>query len=274
MRVKVGNQTSEDREQIELDTDGTITVTLNDNQAGNVVLSLATGDLVLAAGTSQRKNSVLVTQAGHPSADIPAGAVSLKFDAYNNFILGNNKLLTTTTGNLPANGILPTGLMYQQESHGLFVQGLRLYGVGDPCDLVLGRAGPNNSWPDNAGLGIAGVPAGTTLGVCRFRGAATPNGGTPDVTLGAVFQGDSAIIYAKSSEDNVYTGSAYHQGGELHFATTPNGSSTTTDRLVIGNDGKVQFTAGPGTAVLATGAAHTVDDVVAALQTLGLVKQS
>jgi parallel beta-helix repeat protein len=41
MRVKVGNTTSEDREQIEFDVDGTgPTVTLADNSAGNVVVTL------------------------------------------------------------------------------------------------------------------------------------------------------------------------------------------------------------------------------------------
>jgi hypothetical protein len=231
----------------------------------------------------------------------------MKFDQYNNFWLGNNKLLPVTTGNLLANGRVPTGLFYQQESHYLFVGGgVSLATVGDPADFQFARFGPDNTWPDNAGLGVAGVPSGTSLGEINWFGAATPQGGTPDVTLGAALQSKSAMIFARASEDNRNMGSGtYHQGGELVFGTTPNGTSTAVAWVPLRNDGTFDLTdavnikAGTTTGtmiatvggaagqklafwgatpvvqpILATGASRTVDNVITVLQTLGLVRQS
>lgn len=172
--------------------------------------------------------------------DIAVGTTVGEVDTYGNFFLGTNKLVTTRTGNLIANGWVPTGLMYQQESRYLFVgAGLALPTVGDPADLILARFGPDNMGPDNGGLGVAGVPSGTALGSIRFMGACTPNGGTPDVTLGAFTQGTSAQIYARATEDNIQSGSNYYEGGALYFATTPNHTSSTVDRMIIDQDGTV-----------------------------------
>lgn len=229
-------------------------------------------------------NDLPVTQSGHPSATIPAGTVVFEIDALGNLVLGKNPLLNNRTGNLLANGRVPTGMMYQQESHFLFVGGgIAICPVGDPGDLIFARYGPDNTWPDNGGLGVAGIPAGSSIGMISWRSAATPSGGTPDVTLGGELQSASVTLYARATEHSRKVGNAYQQGGELIAQSTPNGTSTAVDRGFIRNDGKAQaakdlqvdgalkLTNRP---VLATGAAHTVDDVIATMQTLGLCRQS
>ena len=204
------------------------------------VTSLSVGQSLSLTGLTFT-NSTLVHQSGHDAADLPVGTRVWEVDGYGNFLLGRNRLLTSRTGNLLANGYVPDGLMYQQESRQLFVgTGLAVATVGDPPDLILARFGPDNAYPDNSGLGVAGVPSGNSLGSIRFMGACTPNGGTADVTLGAFLQSASATIYARATEDNKQSGSNYYEGGELYFQTTPNNSSTAEDRMQITQDGHVK----------------------------------
>src|SRR4051812_26971494 len=106
MRIKIGNTLTEDREQIEFVAGGGISLGVTENTAGNAFVTITSpslsstgdvtitsdsdssgaGDIVLKTGTNeqlrvavggrlQRKNSVLVHQAGHDTADIPAGTV-------------------------------------------------------------------------------------------------------------------------------------------------------------------------------------------------------
>lgn len=242
--------------QLVLTPIGPVTGDIDLTAAGDIVLNAGGTEQLrfTSTGLMERKNSVLVTESGHASADIPVGTVSFKVDTYDNLILGNNKLLTGTTGGLLANGVIPTGLMYQQESHDLFVGGgIFAASVGDPPDIGLVRLGPDNTWPDNGGLGVAGIPNGSSLGKIAWYGAATPDGGTPDVTLGATVQSASAVIYAKAAEDNVKSGSNYHQGGELWFQTTPNGTSSPVDVLGLQNTGTMVFKGGALRIANATG---------------------
>jgi hypothetical protein len=195
-----------------------------------------------AAGLSWL-NSVLVHQAGHDSADIAIGSTVARIDARGNVLLGPNNLVTDTEANIHGAGMV-ADFLYQQQTRRIFTRSLVLAELGDPPDLVISRAGPNNTYPDNGGLGVAGVLMSDSLGSIRFQGTYTPAGGTPGVTLGGSFQGDSAQIYARASEDNVYTGSAYHQGGELYFATTPNGTSVSVDALILKQNGDVWIPGG------------------------------
>lgn len=62
--------------------------------------------------------------------------------------------------------------------------------------------------------------------------------------------------------------------GDTNIELWNSEGSTMTKRMTIASDGKVTFVAGNGTPILATGAKLTVDDVITALQTMGIFKQS
>ena len=288
------------------------------------------------------RNSLAVVADLSPTGDISPGTITFRHDAYGNAFLGPNVYLPAPDNSLSA-AIVIADFFYSQRFRRLFTRSICVRDLGDPPDLIIGRAGPDGGWPDNGGLGLAGVMSNDSLCSIRWQGSFQPSGVGIDTVSG--FQGDSATIYARASEDNRRTSdSVYHQGGELHIATTPNGTSSPVDRLIIQNDGVFDFrgnnikvgsadfsgaaeahttlrvdgiltaasevdansdirfgegsniivgtTSGTriGTSatqklgffgksaivqpLLATGAGHTVDDVITVLQNLGLVRQT
>lgn len=191
------------------------------------------------------ENTETVQQTGRPTADIPAGTVVVRTDQRGNLFLGPNNLIADPETNLHSAGSVPD-FAYQQQSRRVFTRSLILAELGDPPDLVISRAGPDDSWPDNDGHGISGVVETDSLGSIRFQGSFTPKNGTPGVTVGGGFQGDSAAIYARAAEDNVQqTNGGFSQGGELYLATAPNGTDETVDRLIVRNDGTIDIPTAP-----------------------------
>ncbi len=219
--------------------DATITSDSDASGAGDIILKTATTERLRfnTAGSMLWKNQVLVTRTFQslPSADIPAGTNVLEIDEYGNVLFGPNDFLFTRQGNIFQLGSI-ADFMYHQETRRIYTRSAAFVEFGDPPDVIIARAGPDNIYPGVAG-GLAGIPSGTTLGVIRWQGSFTPQGGTVGVTQGGAFHNDSAQIYAKAAEDNNFNGgTSYSQGGELHFATTPNGTATPVDALVISSD--------------------------------------
>ena len=224
-----------------LTSPGDITISSDSDASG-------AGDIVLKTGTTERlrfntdgsmlwKNQVLVTRTfqSNPRADIPAGTNVFEIDEYGNVLFGPNDFLFTRQGNIFQLGSI-ADFMYHQETRRIYTRSAAFVEFGDPPDVIIARAGPDNIYPGVAG-GLAGIPSGTTLGVIRWQGSFTPQGGTVGVTQGGAFHNDSAQIYAKATEDNKFNGGvSYSQGGELHFATTPNGTATPVDALIISSD--------------------------------------
>ncbi len=229
-----------------LTSPGDITISSDSDASG-------AGDIVLKTGTTERlrfntdgsmlwKNQVLVTRTfqSNPRADIPAGTNVFEIDEYGNVLFGPNDFLFTRQGNIFQMGSI-ADFIYHQETRRIYTRSAAFVEFGDPPDVIIARAGPDNSYPGVAG-GPAGIPGGTNLGVIRWQGSFTPQGGTPDVTLGGAFYKDSAQIYAKAAEDNKFNGgTSYSQGGELYFATTRSGTSQSVAGLALLNDQTLQI---------------------------------
>jgi hypothetical protein len=115
-----------------------------------------------------------------------------------------------------------------------YARSLVLGDIGDPPDLVLRRAGPDNA---DYTASPAPVPAGTFLGGLYWQawgGRCEP--GQYGYWSGCGGNGRTAVIYSLTV--GAQTGSS--RAGSLHLATTPlENNGTPLDRLVLSDDGRV-----------------------------------
>jgi hypothetical protein len=118
--------------------------------------------------------------------------------------------------------------------HWLQARTLELSDKGDPVDLVLQRAGP-----DNALYGDPPAPLapGAAIASIRFRAMGDNGHYWPGPSAVDMGQGSVATIYVRAIEAQTDTSRA----GDLYFATTPAGAIVQQDRLRILNTGRIQI---------------------------------
>ena len=117
-------------------------------------------------------------------------------------IKGCLHVMEDNSGNTPTNGIISEGF-------------------NKAGQLILSSTLPTGTFPTYT---RGALTAGNELGALLFSGSTS-----------ATTFGDGAKIYAKSV--NAFTGS--NTGTDLIFATTPNGTSSNVDRMVIANNGNI-----------------------------------
>lgn len=167
---------------------------------------------------------------------VPAGTVGFKMDAYGNVNIGPNEMLDTAA----LNESIPD-FHYNAAGRRIYARSLAVSEQGDPPDLILQRAGPDNQYPlPDAGAGAStGLLATTRIGALYWRPWTTPNAGTPGVTTGGSFQTRSGEIYMRCQED-AFDGKT---GGSMYFTTTPTfvqdaaHSGSPQDRVLIYSNG-------------------------------------
>ncbi len=121
-----------------------------------------------------------------------------------------------------------------------YMRSLIMAEVGDPPDLILGRYGPDNTYPmglNAGGASLTGVGANTSLGKLSFRGGKVPSGGTVGVTPNAQMSGAVAAVYGRAAETLTDTA----QGGRLVFQTCAAGTATVRDVARFKEDGTFEL---------------------------------
>lgn len=104
----------------------------------------------------------------------------------------------------------------------LITRNLFLNQVGDPPDLGLRRA--HGTYPDGP---ISQLQAGESIGNIYWQG----------LTAGLSWQGRSALIGCRTTEAI----GPVNSGGELVFQTCTTGDPTSTDKMILGNDGQLRL---------------------------------
>lgn len=194
-----------------------------------------------AAGSASLwvKNSQVVS---HPdnTFTIPAGTKIGGWDADGNLWGGPNDLLRDIPNSV-LNKSVPD-FFFNQHVKRLYTRSLILGECGDPVDLGIQRAGPNNQYPIPSGGvdAMTGITTDQSLGTIWWRGFTTPAAGTPGVTTGGSFQTQSGSIAVKAAE-NIFDQSS---GGYMVFATTPVGTGTPVERAYLWDDGRISIGSG------------------------------
>jgi hypothetical protein len=115
-----------------------------------------------------------------------------------------------------------------------YARSMVLADIGDAPDLVLRRAGPDNT---DYNASPAPIPGGTNLGGLYWQAwGERCERGQYGYWSGCGGNGRTAVIYSRTVGDQTGTSRA----GSLHFATTPlENNGDPIDRLVISHDGRV-----------------------------------
>lgn len=201
---------------------------------GTDLLTLASdGTLTLQNSAKLRyKSGVAVTNYTRPANVIAAGTIVLEMDPSGNVLIGPNvHVQADRAGNDDFD--IPDWFYKADTRVQYFRAGVKIAQIGDPPDLTLACAGPDNAEPDATPQGVL---SGKALGTIHFKGWFTPNGQTPPAP-GGNWHADSVTILAFATENNVQGAGTYSQGGELVIRTTANGTETPTDRIVLGHSG-------------------------------------
>lgn len=191
--------------------DSSVNLVTIDGDGAETVGGLTTLDLRLKFSCIQViSNGTNFEIVGLSSHDIPDN-----FDV----LIGKN---TGWTGPAMNNNLArPIDFWWDDDKRRLHTRTILLTELGDPSECALRRA--EGTYPDGT---PAGVGSGVTIGLVHWTAA---------VSSDASFQGRSAQIYSRTTETITSTAA----GGDLHLATTPNGTLSPVDRIVIENSGEV-----------------------------------
>jgi hypothetical protein len=256
--------------------DGTYTFQVGDADPQQVEavsgLSLANGarrDTAneFTVGSNTWVTDEAVPAAQNPSYVAPVGELAVEIMGNGVVKIGANELLRDFIDGTPTNfhQSVPDGL-YDSNSRRWYMRSLIIAEMGDPSEIRIRRAGPDNEYPvPDAGPGaMTGLENGAGIGFIRWDAFTTPVAGTPGVTTGGSFQTGTAQISCTLAED-AFDGKT---GGRLQFFTTPIGSGTLTERLYIEPNGNILIgTTNDGGArlrIIGANAAHVVLQGIAA----------
>lgn len=179
-------------------------------------------------------SSAVKQQAGaSPTYEIPVGESALEVTDAGDVFIGPNELISRASSGTQGLHQVLADSYYNASTRRVYHRHERLTEISNPANLALGRWGPDNEYPfPLAGpdkKNLRGIKAGQTIGLIRWDPAVAGLNGR--ATVG---NAHAAVIFAQGQEDPVeVTPNHYATGARLHFSTTPVGSGSSTERVII-----------------------------------------
>lgn len=194
---------------------------------------------ITAARRLSLRNSVAVARPNFPNSYFPAGTPMVVAYEDGSFQLGPEQVAIKSG---PPYDYITTFLV-DGTTRRIWTRSLCISEQGDPGDLILRLAGPDNTYPGVRYPGsVVAPPAGLLSGSSMGQLAWIPWYGI-DVagSTGGTFADLAVRIWAETTEPAIKrtSDSLVAQGARLLIATRPNGYGTAlTTRLIIDNDGR------------------------------------
>jgi len=185
------------------------------------------------------------------NGQISAGSQTLFVDETNGDIIGGRSALYDKAASQQA--WMPD-FMYSGRALRLYTRSAVFREQGDPVDIQIGRAGPDEYPEPAAGItGRTGINGGVALGTIYGLPWRTNFGGTPDVTAGGSFDGSSGSCGISLLVDEAplqlassgFLANNAATGGYLYLSSTPNGANVPVERLRVSSTGAIVLMSGP-----------------------------